>query len=139
MADITISRANFLASGKSYITKSASADAVTNASALVTETDADGLAHKVLKAGTLFNSTDVKGIVYEDVDLTGTTATTKKPISVVVAGHYIASKLPTAPADNGSGGTGATTPSLSDLKAQGLFPVKWVDGTVTRPNAAEDF
>lgn len=140
MADITISRPNFLASEEGLVLKSASADATTNASALVTETDADGLAHKVLKAGTLFSSTNVKGIVYQDVDLTGTTATNKAKIPVMVAGYYIASKLTTAPRDAGSNGTpAATAPSLAECKAQNLIAVNWVDGTVTRPNAAEDF
>lgn len=140
MATITVSRPNFLASEECLVLKSASADAVTNAASLTNEVDADGLTHKTLKAGTLFSSTNVKGIVYQDVDLTGSTADTKVPIPVMVAGYYIASKLPTAPRDAGTGGSpAATAPSLTECKAQGLLAATWVDGTVTRPNALEDF
>lgn len=139
MATITVSRPNFLASEVGLVLKSAAADAVTNASILTTETDAYGLAHKILKAGTLFSSVDVKGIVYQDVDLTGSTATTKVPIPVMVAGYYIPGKLPVQPRDAGSNGTpAATAPSLAECKAQNLIPVDWVSGTVTRPNDAED-
>lgn len=140
MATITVSRPNFLASEECLVLKSASADAVTNTGLVVNEVDADGLTHKILKAGTLFSSANVKGIVYQDVDLTGSTANEKVPIPVMVAGYYIASKLPKAPADAGSGGTPpATSPSLAECKAQGLLAATWVDGSVTRPNDPEDF
>lgn len=139
MATYTVSRPNFLASEEGLVLKSASADAVTNASALVSETDADGLTHNVLKAGTLFSSVDVKGIVYQDVDLSGSTADKKVPIPVMVAGYYIAGKLPTAPRDAGASGTpAATSPSLTECKAQNLLAVDWVSATVTRPTAKED-
>ena len=139
MATITLTRANFLASEEGLVLKTAGADAVTNASSLTTEVDADGLSHSILKAGTLYSSTNVKGIVYEDIDLTGTTATTKKPISVMVAGYYIASKLPKAPANAGTGGTpAATSPSLDECKAQNLIAVNWLDGTVTRNTPEEN-
>lgn len=125
---------NFLASEEGFVSKTAGADAVTNASSLVVETDAEGFSHHVLKAGTLFYSTNVKGIVLEDVDLSGTTATTQKEIPVMVAGYYIASKLPVAPANAGSGGSpAATKPSLDECKAQNLIAVTWENGTVTRP------
>ena len=140
MATITVSRPNFLASEECLVLKSASADAVTNTGLVVNEVDADGLTHKILKAGTLFSSANVKGIVYQDVDLTGSTANEKVPIPVMVAGYYIASKLPKAPADAGNGGTpAATSPSLAEWKAQGLLAATWVDGSVTRPNDPEDF
>ena len=140
MATITVSRPNFLASEECLVLKSASADAVTNTGLVVDEVDADGLTHKTLKAGTLFYSANVKGIVYQDVDLTGSTADKKVPIPVMVAGYYIASKLPKAPADAGSSGTpAATSPSLAECKAQGLLAANWVDGSVTRPNDPEDF
>lgn len=139
MATYTVSRANFLASEEGLVLKSGAADAVTNAASLTNEVDADGLTHKVLKAGTLFSSVDVKGIVYQDVDLSGSTATTKVQIPVMVSGYYIAGKLPVAPRDAGSGGTpAATAPSLAECKAQNLIAVDWVNGTVERPNAAED-
>lgn len=140
MATITVSRPNFLASEEGIVLKSASADAVTNASSVVDEVDADGLSHKILKAGTLFSSVDVKGIVYQDVDLSGSTASTKVPIPVMVAGYYIAGKLPVQPRDAGSTGTpAATAPSLTECKAQNLLAVDWVSGTVTRPTSKEDF
>lgn len=127
-------KTNFLASEEGLITKSAGADAVTNASSLVVETDEDGFSHHILKAGTLFYSTNVKGIVFEDVDLSGTTASTQKEIPIMVSGYYIASKLPTAPANAGTGGTpAATKPSLDECKAQNLIAVTWEDGKVTRP------
>lgn len=139
MATYTVSRANFLASEEGLVLKSGAADAVTNAASLTNEVDADGLTHKVLKAGTLFSSVDVKGIVYQDVDLSGSTATTKVQIPVMVAGYYIAGKLPVAPRDAGaSGSPAATAPSLAECKAQNLIAVDWVNGTVERPNAAED-
>lgn len=139
MATITLTRANFLASEEGLVLKTAGADAVTNASLLTTEVGGDGLSHSILKAGTLYSSTNVKGIVYEDIDLTGTTATTKKPISVMVSGYYIASKLPKAPANAGNGGTpAATSPSLDECKAQNLIAATWLDGTVTRNTPEEN-
>lgn len=122
---------NFLASAKNVIVKTASADAVTNAASLVSETDASGIARKMLKAGTLYNSTNVVGLVAHDYDLTGTTAAAREEISVVVQGNYIAEKLPKAPSDS-------TTPKLADLEAQGLHAVLWTSGTVTRPDNTEE-
>lgn len=125
---------NFLASEEGFISKTAGADAVTNAASLVVETDAEGFSHHVLKAGSLFYSANVKGIVLDDVDLSGTTATTQKEVPVMVSGYYIASKLPTPPANAGSGGSpAATKPSLDECKAQNLIAVTWEDGKVTRP------
>lgn len=126
------SEINFLASAKNVIVKTASADAVTNAASLVSETDASGITRKVLKAGTLYNSPNVVGLVAHDYyDLAGTTAAARKEISVVVQGNYIAEKLPKAPSDS-------TTPKLADLEAQGLHAVSWVSGTITRPDNAEE-
>lgn len=122
---------NFLASAKNVIAKTASADAVTNAASIVSETDASGVARKILKAGTLYNSTNVVGLVAHDYDLTGTTAANRKEISVVVQGNYIAEKLPKVASET-------TTPKLSELEAQGLHAVLWVSGTVTRPTNAEE-
>lgn len=139
MATITVNRPNFLASEVGLITKTAGADASTNSSIVTTETDQYGVAHSIIKAGALYNSTDVKGIVFQDVDVTGSTATTKVAIPVMVAGHYIPSALPVAPSDPaGSPATGGTTPSLSTLEAQGLHAQTWLNGTVTRNVSAEN-
>ena len=140
MATITVSRPNSLASEECLVLKSASADAVTNTGLVVNEVDADGLTHKILKAGTLFSSANVKGIVYQDVDLTGSTADKKVPIPVMVAGYYIASKLPKAPADAGSGGTpAAASPCLAEWNAQGLLAAPPVDASFTTPTEPDDF
>lgn len=50
---------------------------------------------KIIKAGSVFpkNATGAKGIVFEDVDMTDDT---KRPISVIVAGRVLESRLPAA-------------------------------------------
>lgn len=143
MATIKISHPNFLASAENIVLKTAGvyknesgvADWTDTTYTYVAEVDANGLTHNVLKAGALINTTDVKGLLYEDVDLTNTTSTNKAAIPVLVQGNYIASKLPVAPSDGaGEQHTGATTPTKATLEAQGLHAQKWMDGAVTRPD-----
>lgn len=109
MAQVIVARPNFLASEVGLVLKTISLDAVTN-STIVT----DG----IVKAGTVYSSGSIKGIIFEDVDVTGSTATTKVPASLMVAGRYIASKV-----------TGTTT----DFAAQGLFADATQEADVTRP------
>lgn len=50
---------------------------------------------KIIKAGSVYptNATGAKGIVFEDVDMTDDA---KRPISVIVAGRVLESRLPVA-------------------------------------------
>lgn len=113
MATITVSRPNFLASEVGLVLKTISVDAVTNSALVVSENGAS-----IIKAGTAYSVGTIKGIIYQDVDVSNTTATTKVPASLMVAGRYIASKV-----------TGATT----DFDAQGLFADATMEATVARP------
>lgn len=139
MATITINRPNFLASEEGRVCKTAGVDAVTHTALLATETDADGLAHSILKAGTVIVAGNVKGILYQDVDVTGTTATTQKAAPVMVAGYYILAGLNKVYGTAGSEtafptGTGAFTAAAA--AAQGLIELPSEDyqgSTVTRP------
>lgn len=113
MAQVITSKPNFLASEVGLVLKTISLDAVTNAAIATTENGA-----KVVKAGTVYSSGSIKGIIFEDIDVTNSTATTKVPASLMVAGRYIASKV-----------TGTTT----DFEKQGLFADATQGATVTRP------
>lgn len=91
MATVIVNRPNFLYSERSLVLKTVGLyDGDTSATA-VSETDADGCARKVVKAGTIYvNATSgMKGLIFEDIDVTGSTATTQVEGSLMVAGHYI--------------------------------------------------
>lgn len=113
MAQVIVARPNFLASEVGLVLKTISLDAVTNSTIVTAENGAS-----VVKAGTVYSSGSIKGIIFEDIDVTGSTATTKVPASLMVAGRYIASKV-----------TGTTT----DFAAQGLFADATQEADVTRP------
>lgn len=127
---VTYNRPNFLASGR-YITKSCGLDAVTNAAIAVDEVDENGLTHKIIKAGSQVAG-KVKGLVFSDIDVTGTTADTQVDADIMVAGWFIndASVLPAVV-------TSGSTLTLEDAAAQGLFPLNSEKIDVTRPDAAQ--
>lgn len=126
MAQIIINRPNFLYSEEGLVLKSISVYDGMSGVASVTETDASGYAHKVIKAGTVYtNSTSgMNGLIFEDIDVSVSSATEQVPASLMVAGHYIndASVLP------------AVVSSANDtlFKGQGLFGHK--KAVVTRPD-----
>jgi hypothetical protein len=104
MATSVVLTPNFLASEVGLVLKTIGLDAVTNAT----------LVEKgVIKAGTVIAN---KGIIFQDVDVTGSTASTQVPAPIMVGGYYIASKL-------------STTEGLSSVK--GLIAIE--EGSVTRP------
>lgn len=105
MATSVVLTPNFLASEVGLVLKTIGLDAVTNA-ALVEE--------GVIKAGTIISG---KGIIFQDVDVTGSTASTQVPAPIMVAGYYYSTKL-----------TGDKA-NLSAVK--GL--IELTEGTVTRP------
>lgn len=90
MADVIINRPNFLFSEVGKLVKTYGLDAVTNASIVTNETDADGYVHKIIKQGSIFkaNGTAV-GLVYQDIEVTGTTANTQVPASIMIQGNFI--------------------------------------------------
>lgn len=71
---------------------------------------------KIIKAGSVFptNATGAKGIVFEDVDMTDDT---KRPISVIVAGRVLESRLPAT----------VETTAKGELEALGIVFVKTTD------------
>lgn len=123
MADNIISAASFLGSEVGLVTKTASTYLGDTS-----HYDATGVVNSVIKAGTMFVDTNVKGLVYTDVDLTGSSSTNKVEIPVMVAGRFVnhASVLPTAVGTN-------TILTLTDAQNQGLFAEASGLGTIVRP------
>lgn len=141
MAEIKLNRPNFLASEVGRVCKTAGVDAVTHSAILATEVDADGLSHSIIKAGTVIVAGNVKGIMYQDVDVTGSTATKQKLAPVMVAGYYISSRLNAVYGTAGSetafpSGSGAFTAAVA--AAQGLIALDSEAATVTRNVSAEN-
>lgn len=121
MADI-ISAASFLGSEVGLVTKTAST--YVGDSAL----DTTGVVDGTIKAGTIYAGTNVKGLVFTDVDISGSSATKQVAIPVMVAGRFVnhASVLPKV--------LGADTKlTLANAQAQGLFPEASGVGAVERP------
>jgi hypothetical protein len=102
MATSVVLNPNFLASEVGLVLKTIGLDATT--------TNTDG----VVKAGTIISG---KGIIFQDVDVTGATSTTQVPAPIMVAGYYYSKNL-----------TGDKA-NLSAVK--GL--IELTEGTVTRP------
>lgn len=103
MAQVVVSRPNFLGSEVGLVLKTIGVDA--------TVANENG----VVKAGTVISG---KGIIFQDVDVTGTTATTQVPAPIMVGGYYIAANL-----------VGGVDTGLSTVK--GLIAI--TEGTVVRP------
>lgn len=133
MATITINRPNFLASEEGLVLKTAGLDASTHSDILTTETDAAGLSHSVIKAGTVVVSGNVKGILYQDVDVTGATATTQKAAPIMVAGYYIAAALNTPYTVSSAASAFPSGFTSANAAAQGLIALAGENATVTRP------
>lgn len=112
MAELKINKPAWLASEVGLRTKTYSIPS--NFGTYASETDADGLVHKVVKSGTIL-TTPFYGLVYDDVDITGGAAIA----AIVVSGLYIDAKLPTTAASY-----------VSNFAATGLFPFS--EGSVTR-------
>lgn len=122
MADTIISAASFLGSEVGLVTKTAST--YINDGAL----DPAGVVNGTIKAGTIYAGTNVKGLVFTDVDISGSSATKQVAIPVMVAGRFVnhASVLPAEL-------TASTKLTLDNAKAQGLFPETSGVGAVQRP------
>lgn len=90
MADVVVNRPNFLASEVGMRLVSYGVSAATTKVAVVEENDADGFAHKVVKAGAILtdDTAGIIGLVYQDVDVTGTTESAQKVAPVLVSGHF---------------------------------------------------
>lgn len=122
MADTIISAASFLGSEVGRVTKPVSTYLGD------TRYDSTGVVGNVIKAGTMFVDTNVKGLVYTDVDLTGTSATNQVEISVMTAGRFVnhASVLPKVVGTD-------TKLTLTVAQSQGLFVEASGLGAITRP------
>lgn len=103
MAQTINSKPRFLGSEVGLVLKTIGLDATT--------TNTNG----VVKAGTIVEG---KGIIFEDVDVTGTTATTQVAAPIMVGGYYIAANL-----------VGTVGTKLDAVK--GLIAI--TEGAVTRP------
>lgn len=125
----TVERPNFLGSEVGLLLITASVDAVTNSTIVVTETDADGIDRKIVKKGSIYAnaSAGIYGLVFQDIDVTGSNATNKKPAPIMVGGYFIndASVLPAVV-------TASTAMTLEKAASQGLFPMPGKPDTVTR-------
>lgn len=110
-------RPNFLASEVSLKLDTVGLDAVTHAT-LTTDEVVNGETRKIIKQGTVFTSGKINGLVFQDIDVTGTTADTQKPSPIMTAGHFIntATALPKV----------VESATLTTFASQGLFadPVK---------------
>ncbi len=117
-------RPNFLASEVSLKLDTIGLDAVTHATLAVDEV-VDGETRKIVKQGTVFTSGKITGLVFQDIDVTGSNATNQVPAPLMTAGHFIntATALPKV----------VESATLTTFASQGLFadPVK--EDTVTRP------
>lgn len=98
---------NILESEVGLVLKTYTADA-TNAPAVNDK--------KIIKAGSVYptNTTDAKGIVFEDVDMTDDA---KRPISVIVAGRVLEKRLPVTVDET----------AKTELTAQGIVFVTTTD------------
>lgn len=98
---------NILESEVGLVLKTYTADA-TNATAVNDK--------KIIKAGSVYptNTTDAKGIVFEDVDMTDDA---KRPISVIVAGRVLEKRLPVTVDET----------AKTELTAQGIVFVTTTD------------
>ena len=106
MAQTITSKPRFLGSEVGLVLKTIGLDAVTHSSLAK---------NGVVKAGTVVEG---KGIIFEDVDVTGTTATTQVAAPIMVGGYYIAANL-----------VGTVGTELDAVK--GLIAI--TEGAVTRP------
>lgn len=111
MATSVVLNPNFLASEVGLVLKTIGLDLTTHKDYL------DKTETTVVKAGKVISTGTMKGIIFQDVDLAGSSATAQVPAPIMVAGYYIASKV-----------SGTTT----DLAAQGLFSMS--EPAVSRPN-----
>lgn len=116
----TYSRPNFLASEVGLKLDTIGLDAVTHTALVSTEDD-----RKIIKQGTIYSAGNIHGLIFQDIDVTGSTETTQVPAPLMTAGHFIntATALPTIVASD----------KLDIFAKQGLFadPVK--ADSVTRP------
>ena len=131
----TVERPNFLGSEVGLVLTTASIDTVTNSTIVVTETDADGLDRKVVKKGSIYAdaTSGIYGLVFQDVEVTGSNATNRKAAPIMVGGYFIndATVLPAVV-------TTSTAMTLEKAASQGLFPMPGKPATVTRNVAAEE-
>lgn len=114
MAEIKIGHPNWIGSEVGMVLKTANVNSTT-AVTTENETYPDGSVHKIAKSGSVYADATNKiyGLIYNDVDVTGD----GRHASVMVAGHYIANKLPETVA----------TENATKFAAQGLFPIVEVD------------
>ncbi len=92
--DYTLNRPNFLGSEVGLVLKTVGLDAVTNSTLARDEVVVGGLTRKVIPAGSYVEVGSLKGFVFQDIDVTGTTAETQKPAPLMIAGYYIDANLP---------------------------------------------
>lgn len=121
MNEIKLNHKNWLGSEVGLVLKTATISS-TNAVTKATETDENGYSHTIAKSGSVYadSTTGIYGLIYEDVDITNGA----KIGSVMIAGYYIAERLPATVADA----------NATKFAAQGLFPI--IESDATRPTWA---
>lgn len=116
----TYSRPNFLASEVGLKLDTIGLDAT-----LAVEEVVDGETRKIVKQGTIYSVGSIHGLIFQDIDVTGATATSQVPAPLMTAGHFIntATALPVV----------VESATLTKFASQGLFadPVK--ADSVVRP------
>lgn len=118
-------RPNFLASEVGLKLDTVGLDATTHSALAVNEVDENGIARKIIKQGTILSTGAVKGLVFQDIDVTGTTATTQVAAPVMTAGHFINS-TPALPKV-------VESATITTFAAQGLFVDSAKPAAFTRP------
>lgn len=122
---MAFSRPNFLASEVGLKLNTVGLDAETHSTLTVNEVDENGITRKIVKQGTILSTGAVKGLVFQDIDVTGSTATTQVAASIMTGGYYInsTSALPKV----------VPTETVTTFASQGLFADSSKPATFTRP------
>lgn len=129
MAKITVNRPNFIQSDVDLRFVSYGVNESSTTVTVSSETDAKGVAHKVVKAGAIVSDTTkgVLGFVYQDIDVTGYTGTKAQVASVMVSGHFYndTTGLPVV----------ATADQITNMAKHGLYAE--TRPSVTRPYGSQ--
>ena len=116
----TYSRPNFLASEVGLKLDTIGLDAT-----LAVEEVVEGETRKIVKQGTIYSVGSINGLIFQDVDVTGATATNQVPAPLMTAGHFIntATALPVV----------VESATLTKFASQGLFADAVKADSVVRP------
>lgn len=138
MATVKINHKPFVASevGLKLETIMIASAKIKDATPTVTEIDADGLSHTIVKAGAIYcdSTAGIYGIVYEDVDITGGS----KEASIMTGGYFYATNLYGGTTTINAYVSGSSGDKVIDkFKAHGLY--QQILGSTTAPASSFSF